>query len=62
MIEEVQQGETALIPLISRLVDRELPEDATQQQCLAWWNKNKDKWLIPFEKGKNQIRTGRIKP
>jgi hypothetical protein len=52
MTEKVKQGEKELIPLISYTVDKELPLDATQQQCLAWWDKSKDKWLIPLEQEK----------
>jgi hypothetical protein len=48
LIEKIEQGETDLIPLVSQLVDKELPEDATQQQCLEWWDNNKDKWTIAF--------------
>jgi hypothetical protein len=52
IIEKVKQGDKDLIPLISGLVDHELPKDATQQQCLDWWEKNKQKWLIPFTQPK----------
>jgi len=51
MIEKVEQGETDFIPLISRLTNKELSETATQQECLEWWNKNNQKWLIPFSEG-----------
>ncbi len=54
MIEKVKLGENAFIPLISRLVDQELPKDATHQQCLEWWEKNKHKWLITFDKPKKK--------
>jgi hypothetical protein len=58
IIEKVEQGEAALIPVVSRLVDQELPQVATQQECLTWWQKNKDRWLIPSEEEKNQEKTG----
>ncbi len=48
MVEKVRQGETDFIPLISRLTNKELAETATKEQCLAWWEANKQKWLIPF--------------
>jgi hypothetical protein len=50
IIENVKQGQTHLIRLFSRLVDGELPKDATPQQVLSWWDKNKDRWTIPYEK------------
>ena len=48
MTEKVQKGNTDLVPLISELVDAKLPPDATQQECLNWWNKNKSSWTISF--------------
>jgi hypothetical protein len=48
MVEKVKQGETALIPLISKLTDKNISETATRQECLDWWEANKKKWLIPF--------------
>ena len=50
IIEKVNQGEKRLIPLFSRLVARQLPEDAAPQQVVTWWEKNKDRWTIPYEK------------
>jgi hypothetical protein len=49
MIDKIREGETALIPLVSRLVDRELAEDASRRQCLRWWEENRDKWVITFK-------------
>ncbi|HUT28528.1 MAG TPA: HEAT repeat domain-containing protein [Sedimentisphaerales bacterium] len=49
MIEQVRQGETDLIPLISELVGGKIPVNATPQQCLEWWDNNKHKWTIPFD-------------
>ncbi len=48
MVEKVKQGETDFIPLISKLTNKKLAETATKEQCLAWWEANKQKWLIPF--------------
>jgi len=50
MIEKISQGELALIPAVSELTNRNLKEDATQDECLQWWKKNKQRWLIPFKK------------
>jgi len=49
LVEKVKNGDVALITTISELTNRELKKTATQEQCLEWWNKNKRKWLIPFE-------------
>ncbi|MBA7690817.1 hypothetical protein ES703_99349 [subsurface metagenome] len=49
LIEKVKKGDIGLIKTISELTNRELKKTATQKQCLEWWNKNKHKWLIPFE-------------
>ena len=48
MVEKVKRGEIEFIPAISKLTDGKLKKDATQAECLDWWNKNKKKWLIPF--------------
>ena len=57
MIEKVAQGDTTFISAISNLMDGELKKTATQEQCLEWWNKNKHKWLIPFDKSKAESGT-----
>jgi hypothetical protein len=38
-----------MIPLISNLTNGDLAEDATQPECLEWWGKTKERWLIPFD-------------
>lgn len=48
MVEKVKRGEIEFIPAISKLTDGKLKKGATQAECLEWWNKNKQKWLIPF--------------
>jgi len=59
MIEKVQQDETDLIPAISILTGGKLKDTSTRAECLNWWNKNKQKWLIPFgEKIKVVVVTG----
>jgi hypothetical protein len=62
-IEKLKQGETIVIPMIRRLTQRELPEDVTQAQVLQWWEREKDRWLIPWQDGlpaaAEPVRTGR---
>jgi hypothetical protein len=48
MVEKVGQGETDFIPLISKLTDKELAEDASIAECLDWWKSHKQQWLILF--------------
>jgi len=50
MMEKIAEGDTSLVPLVSELVDGKVAPDATQAQCLAWWQANKERWLIPFDK------------
>jgi len=48
MLEKVKQGDVELVPAISVLTDNKVKKDAKQSECLEWWEKNKEKWLIPF--------------
>jgi len=49
IIEKVEAGENAMIPVLSEITNGKLKETATREECLAWWTKNKDKWLAPFQ-------------
>ena len=51
-VEKVREGDLTLIPAISGLTNGELKKSATQKECLEWWEKNKEKWLMPFEEDK----------
>ncbi len=48
MIDKLEDGDTEMIKLISRLTGGELEPTATRAECLQWWQTNKDKWLLPF--------------
>lgn len=48
IMEKVKQGDKELIPIISKLTDGQIEENASISQCVAWWRDNKSKWLIPF--------------
>ncbi len=52
MTEKVEQGDTELIPAISVLTDGKVKKDTKQSECLDWWKKNREKWLIPFPETK----------
>ena len=53
MIEMVKSGEVDLIPVISRLTasekrgDVNLPASARAEEVLQWWEKNKERFLVP---------------
>ena len=49
MVEKVAAGSLELVPVISRLTDGAVKADATAQQVLAWWAKDKAKWTLPEE-------------
>jgi hypothetical protein len=49
LIEKIAQCDTALIPAVSKLTDGEVKIDAKSEECIEWWNKNKEKWYIPIE-------------
>lgn len=48
LMEKIKQGDTGLIPIVSQLT-REVKPEASLQDCLSWWEKNKQKWTIPFD-------------
>lgn len=52
MIEKVSEENEELIPAISNLVRGRLDKNATREECLAWWEANEQKWLIPFPEEK----------
>ncbi len=57
MVEQIAEGDTSLVPLVSELVDGKVAPDATQAQCLAWWQANKERWLIPFDRPQGEGQT-----
>jgi hypothetical protein len=51
MIQRIKGGDgnqTDFIRRMSELTGHELRRNATPQECLAWWDNNKDKWTIPW--------------
>jgi len=49
LVEKISEGDTVLIPAVSKLTNGELKEDTKPEECMDWWNKNKEKWYIPIE-------------
>lgn len=58
MVEKVRQGDTAFISAMSKLSNGRLNKDAKQAECLDWWEKNKENWLIPFPNKKPIANAG----
>jgi hypothetical protein len=48
MMSKVSAEDVGLMAAISELTDGAVAKDATQAQCVAWWEANKQHWLIPF--------------
>lgn len=40
-----------IVKALSQLTDGQIKETMTPQECMNWWQRNKDKWTIPFPKG-----------
>ena len=55
IVAEVEKGEDGLIPALAYLSDApwapeaKLAPASTREQCVQWWTKNKDKYIIPKE-------------
>jgi len=48
--EKIAAGKNKLIPIISRLTDGAVKSNATKEQVVAWWAKDKAKWTLPEKK------------
>ena len=58
IIEKVKEGDKELIPIVSRLTDGQVEENASIPQCVEWWRDNKQKWLIPFPNKRPVAKAG----
>ena len=53
LVDMVKEGETSLIPVVSRLTasekrgDENLSVSAKEEETLKWWEKNKERFLLP---------------
>ena len=47
IMEKIQTDNGDLVKLVSQLTDRAVSPDAKPADCLEWWAKNKEKWLLP---------------
>jgi len=59
IVEKLRAGEFSLLPLLAELTDgwafngavAGVPLDAEAQFAIGWWERNKDKWLLPPPEG-----------
>ena len=47
VMEKMPTDNGDLVKLVSQLTDRAVSPDAKPAECLEWWAKNKEKWLLP---------------
>ena len=47
IMEKMSTDNGDLAKLVSQLTDRAVSPDAKTAECLEWWAKNKEKWLLP---------------
>jgi hypothetical protein len=59
LMEKVKEGDKELIPIISKLIDGQIDPNASTSQCFAWWQDNKEKWLIPFPNNRPAANAGK---
>jgi len=50
MVEGIRAGYADLAELVSWRTKGEIKKDASREEVLAWWEKNKQRWTIPFDK------------
>ncbi len=48
IMKTIEEGQDDYIPLLAEFTE-DLKPDSTKNDCLAWWEKNKNRWLVPFE-------------
>jgi len=46
MIEKIKEGDLEFIKKISDHTNESLNENASRDECIAWWNENRDKYTI----------------
>ena len=47
IMEKIPTDNGDLVKLVSQLTDRAVSPDAKPAECMEWWAKNKQKWLLP---------------
>jgi hypothetical protein len=50
MVDKIKKGDLEFIKTISDLTDGNLSANASKDECISWWNKNRDKYTIIKDK------------
>lgn len=58
IFEKIKLGDTDLVPIIVKLTRGKIKNDATAAEYLAWWNENKEDWLIPLPNKRPKAKAG----
>lgn len=58
IVEKARQGDKELVSVMSELTGGKVRDKATVTECLAWWQANKQNWLIPFPNKKPVANAG----
>lgn len=58
MVEKIEKGDQALIPLMAELTRGKVDPNASPAQCVSWWEQNKEQWLISFPNGRPMAKPG----
>ena len=59
IMEKLREGDSGLIPVVSRVTREKVAGTASAEECLAWWDKNRAEWLIPFPNNQPVANAGR---
>jgi len=59
MVDKIKMGDTELIEVVSELTAGKVKHNATAEECLDWWEKNKEDWLIPFPNKRPIVNAGK---
>ncbi len=48
IMDQIMHGDKELISIVSTLTRGKVDPNATLDECVSWWQDNKEKWRIPF--------------
>jgi hypothetical protein len=48
IIEKLKGGDIEFVEVVSDITNNKVKKNATVEECIKWWNENKENWLIPF--------------
>jgi hypothetical protein len=59
LFRNVEQGDLELLEIISKLTNGKVNPKSRIQECISWWQQNKEDWLIPFPNKSPKADAGR---